>query len=344
MLQDLRDATILVVDDEHQNIGLLELVLRQAGYTKVVSTTDSRKALPLFVEASPDLVLLDMNMPHLSGFQVLAQLRAELDRDAYLPVLVLSGDVSAETRQKALADGAMDFLNKPFDSTEVLLRIRNLLHSRFLHVKLQSQNRELEAKVRRRTRALEEAAVEILERLARAAEYRDDATGQHTERVGRLSGKLAAALGLDDSQVDLIRRAAPLHDVGKIGIPDQILLKPGKLTDEEFEVIKGHTTIGARILSGSHFPLLQLAEEIALTHHERWDGKGYSPGLAGEDIPISARILAVADTYDAMTHDRPYRSALPAEAAREEIAREGGRQFDPKVVDAFMSLPTACLH
>ena len=195
---------------------------------------------------------------------------------SYLPILMLTGDDTPEAKREALSRGAKDFLNKPFHSDEVLLRISTLLETRFLYLQIQSQNQILEAKVRDRTRELEAAQIEIIERLARAAEFRDDNTGQHTERVGQMAALLARQIGLPDPQVSLIRRAAPLHDVGKIGIPDSILLKLGKLTPDEFELVKTHTTIGARILSGSRFTILRLAEEIAFNHHERWDGDGYA--------------------------------------------------------------------
>jgi putative two-component system response regulator len=195
----------------------------------------------------------------------------------------------------------------------------------------------LEHRVKARTADLEEAQLEILERLALAAEFRDDETGQHTQRVGRTAAILARALDLPSEQVKLIQGGAPLHDMGKLGIPDEILRKPGKLTVEEFEVMKTHTTIGAQILSGSRFPILQKAEEIALTHHERWDGTGYA-GLAGERIPLSGRIVALADVFDALTNDRVYRKAMPLEEALAEIELQRGRHFDPEMVDAFLQI------
>ena len=195
----------------------------------------------------------------------------------------------------------------------------------------------LEHRVKARTADLEEAQLEILERLALAAEFRDDETGQHTQRVGRTAAILARALDLPSEQIKLIQGGAPLHDMGKLGIPDEILRKPGKLTVEEFEVMKTHTTIGAQILSGSRFPILQMAEEIALTHHERWDGTGYA-GLAGERIPLSGRIVALADVFDALTNDRVYRKAMPLEEALAEIELQRGRHFDPEMVDAFLQI------
>lgn len=333
--ETLKKARILIVDDQEANVRLLERILQHAGYTNLQSTTKARHVLLLYNDSPPDLILLDLRMPHLDGFGVMRQLEPQILPGTYLPILVLTADITAEAKQQALGNGAKDFLTKPFDPTEVLLRIRNLLETRFLHLQLQNQNQILEVKVRERTRELEEARIEILERLARAAEYRDDDTGQHTQRVGRTSALLARTLGLPDAQVELIRRAAPLHDVGKIGIPDRILLKPEKLGPAEFEVMKTHTTIGAAILSGSRFPLLQLAEKIALTHHERWDGGGFPQGLRGEEIPIEARIVAVADAFDAMIFDRPYRKALSTEEAWEILWDGAGTQWDEHVVEAL---------
>ena len=334
----LKGASILVVDDEGSNVLLLKRLLQQAGYTNVRSTTDSREVLALYQAALPDLVLLDLHMPHLDGFAVMELLAPQVAAGTYLPILVLTADITPEAKRRALAIGAKDFLTKPFDPTEVLLRIRNLLETRHLHGQLKDQNRLLEEKVRERTLELEEARIEILERLAVAAEYRDDATGQHTRRVGQAAALLARAIGLPETQVELIRRAAPLHDIGKIGIPDGILLKPGPLTVEEFEIMKAHTIIGGRILSGSRFPLLQLGEEIALTHHERWDGTGYPRGLPGERIPLGGRIVAIADAFDAMTSDRPYRKALSWHEVWDLLWGGAGTQWDELLVRTFAAV------
>ncbi len=337
---ELRHARILVVDDEEANVEALRKLLTRAGYSGVEGTTDPRKAVQAFRESKPDLVLLDLHMPHLDGFQVMEGLRPFIPRDSYLPILILTGDQDQVVRQRALASGAKDFVTKPFEVTEVLLRIRNLLETRFLHRQLARHNETLEQRVEERTRELAEAQVEILNRLALAAEYRDDVTGRHAERVGILSFLLAQALGLHSDEAHLIRRAAPLHDVGKIGIPDAILMKPGTLSPAEFEVMRSHTEIGGRILSGSSFPLLQLAREIALFHHERWDGSGYHPGMAGEVIPLVGRIVAVADAFDSLTHQRPYKPALPVEMAVAIIQEDRGSHFDPRVVDGFMEVVT----
>ncbi len=331
----LTTARILIIDDQPSNVMLLEGMLQEEDYNACRSITDPRQALPIFIEHQPDLILLDLQMPHLDGFEVMKQLRTCIPPDAFLPILVLTANITSEAKLRALTEGASDFLTKPFDTTEVILRIKNLLHTRALHLQLQGQNQRLEQKVRERTMELEETQVEILERLAIASEYRDDDTGEHTKRVGQISAQIAQALGLPDSEVELIRRAAPLHDIGKIAVPDAILLKPGKLTEEEFEQMKMHTTIGAKMLSGGQFPLLQRAEQIALTHHERWDGTGYLK-VSGEAIPLSGRIVTIADVFDALTHERPYKKAWTVFEAVEEIKRQSGKQFDPHMVKAFL--------
>jgi putative two-component system response regulator len=328
-------ARILIVDDQPSNVMLLEGILQEEDYTDYRSITDSRQALQVFMEYEPDLILLDLQMPYVNGFELMKKLRAHIPAGAFLPILVLTANITPEAKRQALAQGATDFLTKPFDQTEVVLRIRNLLQTRALHLQLQDQNQFLEQKVRERTMELEETQIEILERLALAAEYRDDDTGEHTKRVGQMSAQIAQALGLSGREVELIRRAAPLHDVGKIAIPDSILLKPSKLTSQEFELMKTHTRLGAKMLSGGRFSLLQWAEEIALTHHERWDGTGYI-GLRGESIPMTGRIVTVADVFDALTNERPYKKAWSYDEAIEEIQRQSGRQFDPLVVEAFL--------
>jgi putative two-component system response regulator len=331
------EGRILVVDDEEANVLLLKRTLELAGYVDIAMTTDSREVAALVDGFRPDLILLDLLMPHLDGFAVLEQLRSTMPQGTFLPVIVLTADVSRETKQRALASGAEDFLTKPFDVVEVTLRIKNLLQARRLHRQLQMQNELLEARVRARTRALEDAHIETLDRLALAAEYRDDDTGQHIRRVGRASALVARELGLPTADVALIERAAGLHDLGKIGVPDSILLAPRKLTSQEFEVVKTHTVIGAKILSGSPSALLKMAEQIAWAHHERWDGSGYA-GLVGENIPLVGRITTVVDVFDALTHERPYKRAWPVDEALAEIVAQRGRQFDPRVSDAFLRI------
>lgn len=335
---DLQAARVLIVDDEVANVELLRHVLEPAGYKNLITTTDSRRVADICRKTPPDIVLLDLRMPDPDGFQVLELLRDVVADFEHLPILVLTSDTSREAKSRALSSGASDFVNKPLSPGEVRLRVSNLLQTRFLQLALRDQNKMLERKVSQRTADLEEAQFEIVERLALAAEYRDDETGKHTKRVGILSAKLAKELGWPESKVDVIRRAAPMHDVGKIGIDSAVLLKPGKLTAEEFAHIKEHVTIGHGILSGSRFAMLQMAAEIALYHHENWDGTGYQAGLKGEAIPESARIVTVIDVFDSLTHRRPYKDAWPVAKTLEEIASLRGTKFDRRVVDAFFAL------
>ena len=329
-------ARLLIIDDSPSEVLLLGTILEDAGYVDIVSIHDPRRALATFQAYEPDLVLLDLHMPHMSGLDVMDALQVEIGSE-YVPILVLTADISSEARVRTLSMGAKDFLTKPFDPIEVTLRIRNLLHTRTLYKELRQQNEMLEQKISARTVELETAKIEILERLALAAELRDDETGVHTQRVGRMCALLAQALDFTDEKIELIRRAAPLHDIGKIATPDSILLKPGKLSASEWRVMKRHTEVGARLLSNSIATTLQLAQAIALTHHERWDGSGYA-GLRGMDIPLCGRIVAVTDVFDALTHRRPYKDAWPLDRAVDEIASQRGRQFEPLIVDAFLDV------
>lgn len=334
----LFQSRILIVDDQAANVRLIEDLLRQHGFRALLGETSPRVALERFPEFQPDLVVLDLHMPEVDGLTVLAEIQRITDPNTYLPVIVLTADITREAKRRALASGAKDFVTKPIDIVELTLRIRNLLETRFLHLELARNNQQLQDLVRERTRELEESRLEMLQRLARAVEYRDDETGDHTRRVGEMSARLAAALGLPADEVELIRLAAPLHDAGKIGIPDTILRKPGSLTAEEYAVIKTHTTIGAGLLADGRSRLIQFAEEIARSHHERWNGSGYPLGLKGEDIPLVGRIVAVADVYDALTHARPYKEAWPVERAIDQISTDAGRLFDPRVVEAFLNI------
>jgi putative two-component system response regulator len=331
------DARILIVDDEEPNVLLLERILAEAGYTDAVSTTDPEAVADLVAGSRPDIVLLDLRMPRMDGFAVMEELTSSVDPVSHPPIVVLTADITREAKHRALVAGARDFLTKPLDMEEVLLRIGNILDIRFLEQELREEKALLEERVHERTKDLEDAQAETYERLALAAEFRDDDTGNHTRRVGATAALVAGALGLPDAEVDMLRRAAALHDVGKIGIPDRILLAPRALSFEEFEIVKRHTEIGARLLSGSRSPILTMAEQIAFSHHERWDGSGYA-GLAGEDIPLVGRITTVADVFDALTHQRPYKPGWPVEKALREIGRERGRQFDPRAADAFLDI------
>jgi len=332
------NAPILIVDDQPDIVQLLSTILTIDGYRAVHTTTDPTRALSLIETIHPHLILLDLSMPQMDGFAVMAQVRERLGQNRFLPILVLTADNALPTRRRALASGATDFLTKPFDHIEVRLRVGNLLRMQAMHLALHGHADRLEQEVRERTAELERARLETLSALAMAAEFRDDATGQHTRRVADLAARIAGALGLPDDAITRLMQAAPLHDVGKIGIPDEILLKPARLTSSEREYMKRHTLIGAELLSVGQSATLRLARRIALTHHERWDGYGYPSGLAGPDIPLEGRIVALADTWDALIHERPYKPAWPQDAALSEIAQLRGSQFDPAVVDAFFDV------
>ena len=331
---DFLKAKILIVDDEERNISLLEDILDSEGYTNFKSILDSRKALAMYKEFQPDLVLLDINMPHLDGFQVMKQLQ-EIEKDSYAPILVLTAQSARNVRLNALSAGARDFIEKPFDITEVVHRITNMLETRLLHNQVRDQNRSLEIKVKDRTRELEKSRQEAILSLGRAAEYRDNETGMHVLRMSRLSEKLANVIGLTENECQLILQASPMHDVGKIGVPDEILLKPGKLDKKEWEIMRKHPEIGAEILSGSHSEVMQMAETIALTHQERWDGSGYPRGLKGEKIPLAGRVVAICDVFDALTSKRYYKEAFSIEKSMQIIEEASGKDFEPKLVDAF---------
>jgi putative two-component system response regulator len=332
---EARQPSLLIIDDQPENIRLLVRILNNAGYMDITTTTDSTRAAELHALSKPDIVLLDLNMPIQDGFAVLQQLAPFTFGVDRLPVVMITADDSAETKRNALSLGAKDFVSKPFDQAEVVLRIRNLLETRLLHQQLRNQNNELEAKVAARTRELEQSQLEMLERLAAAVEFRDDDTGDHTKRVGLMSGRLAEAIGLGTAAADLVRRAAPLHDIGKVGIADAILLKPGPLTVEERAIMQTHTQIGARMLSNGRSELVRLCQRIARSHHERWDGMGYPDGLSEQAIPLEARIVAVADFFDALTHERPYRTAQSEIATLDTINEASGTHFDPVVVEAL---------
>jgi putative two-component system response regulator len=331
----LAAASILVVDDDEHVLSMIGRLLLRAGFSGVRLTSNPFRALDWISEKLPDLVLLDINMPELDGFGVLAHLRERTGGDAFVPALAMTGSHSPETTRRALHLGAKDLVRKPLDSAELVLRVRNLLEMRFLYLDLEAEKHSLEDRLRKRTGELWRVNIETLQRLAYAATFRDDATGCHTRRVGDLSAQIAEALALDALTVERIRLAASVHDVGKIGIADEILLKPGPLTPSEFETMKQHTLIGARLCADGNSEEMRLAATIARTHHERFDGTGYPNGLSGQDIPLAGRIVAVADFYDALTSERPYRRAWEPERVMAMIREGSGKHFDPEIVDAF---------
>ena len=327
-------ARILVVDDEPANLKLLEKLLTSQGYPAPVLVQDSRETLQRYQQLRPDLILLDINMPHLDGYQIMEQLKA-LNDPLLPPIVVLTAQLGREHMVKALALGARDFVGKPFDRVELLMRVRNLLDAQRAHRLLHDQKAALEEMVRVRTEDLNRTRLQVVHRLGRAAEYRDNETGLHTIRMSHYAARLAHSLGWSAADCELLLHASPMHDVGKIGIPDAVLLKPGKFEPHEWEIMKTHAEIGAHILGDSDSDLLQLASTIARSHHEKWDGSGYPQGLAGEAIPLAGRIVAVADVFDALTSSRPYKKAWPVEDAVQLIRDGAGSHFDPTVAAHF---------
>lgn len=335
--EEILEAKILLVDDEPLYGWLLEETLRTNGYKQIQRTTNPKEVVDIYNDFDPDLILLDLQMPEMDGFEVMRRLKA-IEKRTYLPILVLTGNTDREIRLRALESGAKDFLIKPFDQIEVLNRIHNLLEVRLLHKAVLNQNQQLACEVDKKTREVRSTQLEIIRRLCRAAEFRDDETGAHVIRMSLYSTKLGRALDFGDAEAELLLNATPMHDVGKIGIPDRILFKSGKLNEDEWTIMQTHTTIGARLLSGHESELMQMAQRIALTHHERWDGSGYPLGLKAEDIPLEGRIAALGDAFDALTTERPYKPAWSVEDAVAEIEAQKGKHFDPKLADMFIKI------
>ncbi len=337
------NARILVVEDDKMSRKLLVRILTSSGFKNVHALPNATRLRSYYAKFKPDLLILDLVLPGgVDGFQAMQYLREDHPED-YLPILVISAEARDKVHLRALASGAKDYLSKPYDAPKVILRCRNLIEVRLLYVALQGKNEELDAKVRERTRELRETRLDVVRRLGYAAECRDTDTGQHIVRMSRYCACLARAMGMSDEECDLVLATSPLHDIGKIAIADRILLKTGPLTPEEFAVMKTHTTIGAEILSGGNSLFLKMAEEIARTHHEHWDGKGYPDGLKGDEIPLVGRICAVSDVFDALTSARPYKQAWSVDDAVKEIKKMSGKNFDPAVVDVFTAiLPDIC--
>jgi len=328
---------ILIVDDEPSNLKLLDRILRDQGYDGLDMVMDSREVVAHYEAARPDLILLDINMPHLDGYQVLEQLMA-LDDPLMPPVVILTAQSGKDYLRRALASGARDYITKPFDRIELLMRVRNLLDAQRAHRMIYDQKNLLEEMVEARTLELLRTRLQIVQRLGMAAEFRDAGTGGHILRMSHIAELLARASGWTDADCELLLNASPMHDIGKIGIPDAILLKPGRFEPYEWEVMKTHAEIGGKLLEGDNSNLLCMARDIAYTHHEKWDGSGYPNGLSGHDIPQSARITALADVFDALTSERPYKKAWTVEAAVELISQNSGKHFDPELITVFLQV------
>jgi putative two-component system response regulator len=327
-------AQLLVVDDEPIVRDLLSRWLRDDGYS-CATASSAAAAWAHLQEHHVDLATLDITMPGGSGLDLLDQIRKTLP-DTAAVMLTAEGDSAKAIR--ALTAGAYGYLIKPVERQELLIQVRNAIERRRLLIENREYMHELESKVREQTHSIRAAHEDTIHRLVTASMYRDEETGAHIRRVGMCSAVMAYALGWSYDEVELLRMAAPMHDIGKIGIPDVILQKPGTLTPEEFEIMKRHTLIGAEMLAGSESPVLELGRMIALSHHERWDGKGYPLGLAASNIPERARIVAIVDVYDALTHDRVYRPALSDDNAVGVIENGLGTHFDPCLLRLFLSL------
>lgn len=354
----IRSAKVMIVDDEAYNVLVVRKFLQHSGYQNFVTTTDGRQVLDLLKQELPDIVLLDVMMPEVCGLEILRLMKMDAVLST-IPVIILTAAPEASVKTQALEGGATDFLSKPVEPTELVLRVRNVLAAKSHFDNLANYSVKLEREVRERTQELVQSRQQVIFSLARAAEFRDNETGHHVIRVGKYSRLIALELGFTADQADAIELAAQLHDVGKIGIPDRILHKPGKLDHDEFDfmkkhcgfgrqivdcmpdpewnALKRHTELGSVMLDVRSSPIMRLASRIALTHHERWDGAGYPLGLAGEDIPIEGRITSVADVYDALSSKRSYKDPFPRKKSYAILEEGRGVRFDPAVLDAFFT-------
>ncbi len=334
---------VLVVDDESVNREFVRLIFERSG-CEVLEAENGQEAIEVAKREKPDVILMDIIMPFMNGLEACRKLKS--DPETFnIPVVMVTALGDLSHKLEGFKAGADEFITKPFDKNELLLRVQNLIKIKRYNDLLKDYSNVLEKEVQKRTeklrqayKQLDEAYYELIQRLGRAAEYRDDETGEHTKRVGIMCGIMAKALDMDEEAVKNLEYATPMHDIGKIGIPDKILLKPGKLTEKEFEIMKRHTIIGADILKGGTHPVMQIAEKVALAHHERWDGKGYPYGLKEQDIPLEGRICSLIDFFDACTSDRIYRPAMQVDVVLDMIKDEKGKAFDPKLVDVFFKI------
>jgi putative two-component system response regulator len=334
-----RAARILLVDDELRNLKLLETIIKAEGH-ETETAMSGEQALAAVARQPPDLILLDVMMPGMTGHEVAGKLKLDPHTKA-IPIIMVTSLDDRQSKLTALNMGAEDFLTKPVDRAELWVRVRNLLRLKEYGDFLADHARILEEQVRKRTDQLTTSYRETIAALTSAASYRDEETGAHVVRISHYCKELATFLGLDAEFCDNIFYASPMHDIGKIAIPDKILLKPGGFTPEEWEVMKTHAALGAKMLQGGDSPYIKMGRDIALSHHERWDGTGYPQRLKGEQIPLAARLMCIADAYDAMRSKRPYKPPFDHDKAVNIILKGDGRtapgHFDPQVLAAFES-------
>jgi putative two-component system response regulator len=320
-------ASILVVDDTPENIDILVAILKDD--YQVRAARNGEQALKLVRHKNPpDLILLDIMMPGIDGYEVCRELKAD-PSTCHIPVIFVTAKITSQEETQGLELGAVDYITKPVSPPVVKARVRT-------HLALYDQNRELARKVREQTRTINDTRLKIIQRLGRAAEYKDDVTGMHVIRMSHYARLLGVAAGMSEQMADTLLDAAPMHDIGKIGVPDSILQKTSALDEAEWAIMKTHTDMGVAIIGEDDSELLQMAATVAATHHEYWDGSGYPRGLAGEDIPLVGRIVAIADVFDALTSQRPYKPAWPVEQAVAELRQRAGSQFDPRLTELFL--------
>lgn len=337
------NSTILVVDDDDTNRRLLNAMLGPMGYN-VIEANNGRQAIEILEKDQPDVILMDIMMPELDGFEATRQIKSH-PRHERIPIVMITALRDTEDRVKALEAGADDFLTKPVEKTELRARVASLCKVKAYYDHMAMYQKKLEKAVTQRTEELnntlerlKSSNLETIIRLTRAAEYKDEDTAGHIQRISRYTHALGEGIGLSQHETELLLYAAPMHDIGKIGIPDKILLKPGKLNEKEWDVMKKHTVFGSKILEGSDSEIIALGETIARTHHEKWDGSGYPNGLSGKDIPCSGRITAIADVFDALLSKRPYKKPMTLEFALNVIKEGKGTHFDPNLVDVFFDI------
>ena len=329
---DQTKATILIVDDAPENIDILRGLLKDDYKIKIAINGEKALKIARTTTPRPDLILLDVMMPEMDGYEVCRQLKSDV-LTASIPIIFVTAKGETDDETLGFDLGAVDYITKPISPPVVKRRTQT-------HLTLHNEKRHLESLVQERTRELEESRKEIIDTLGKAAEYKDNETGMHVIRMSHYAKVIGLAYGMSEEEASMFQNAAPMHDIGKIGIPDNVLLKPGKLNEDEWEQMRKHPNIGIEILGGNTCPLLNMARDIALTHHEKWNGTGYPNGLKGEDISIYGRIAAIADVFDALTTERPYKEAWPLEKALNLLKEESGKHFDPKIVELFMeSLP-----